>query len=648
MYDFVHKNKRLVQVILALMVLPFAFVGVDSYVRNIDNEQDIAKVAGKAITSTDFENALRQQQDQMRNILGQNFDPAMFENPEVRQQVLDGVIHQRLLSERATSLSLTAPDAELRRVILDIPAFQNDGKFSEERYKDALKGSGQTPLIFEQRLRADLAMQPMQDALARSAFVGSVQAAAFQRINEEAREVQVATITPEAYLSKVSIDEVAVRAEYDKNPDAYRAPEQMKIEYLLLSQNMLVGKTSVSTEELKAEYEKRAKEFSTPEERRASHILLNVDKDDKGKAKPDSLATMKAKAEALMKQVGSDVAKFAEVAKTESKDPGSAAQGGDLGFNARGVMVKPFDDAVFSMKAGEVRGPIETDFGVHIIRLTEIKAERARPFEEVKVQLENEMKQARASKLFSESAEKFQNRVYEEGDSFAKIAQELGLTATKTEWLTRGQVQAIGLGNQKFSQAVFSPANIATKRNLEAIDLGNNAMISARVLEHKPSAVRPFDEVKAQINTQLQRRAATEMAVKEGVEKTKLVASGKDAGLSFGPVQKLTRQSGAPGINSTLSKQTFAADISKGIAYVGAPTDAGGYSVVRVVKAVEPQPPTPDQLKSVAQRLSGQNGSDVNNAYLTALKDSIKVEMKKGVNAAKPEDAKAAGAAPKK
>jgi peptidyl-prolyl cis-trans isomerase D len=648
MYDFVHKNKRLVQIILGLMVLPFAFVGVDSYVRNIDNEQDLAKVAGKPITSVDFENALRQQQDQMRNILGQNFDPAMFENPEVRQQVLDGLINQRLLAERSTKLSLTAPDAELRRVILEIPQFQDNGKFSEERYKEALKGIGQSPLLFEQNMRASLAQQPMQDAIARAAFVGSAQAAAFQRITEEGREVQVASIAPDAYLAKVSIDEAAARAEYDKNPDAYRAPEQVKIEYLLLAQNALVGKSAVTPEEVKAEYDKRVKEFSTPEERRASHILLSVDKDDKGAAKPDSLAAAKTKAEALIKQVGSDAAKFADAAKAESKDPGSAAQGGDLGFNARGVMVKAFDDAVFGMKPGDVRGPVETEFGLHIIRLTEIKAERARAFDEVKTQLEGEMKQARASKLFSESAEKFQNRVYEEGTSFDKIAGDLGIKPTKTEWLTRTQVQAIGLGNQKFSQAVFSPANLSTKRNLEALDLGNNAMISARVLEHKPSAVRPFDEVKAQIVAQLQRRAATEMAAKEGVEKTKLLADGRDAGLTFTPVQKLTRQAPLPGVNSSLSKQVFAADIAKGMAYVGAPSDAGGYTIVRVVKASDAPASNPEQLKSIAQRLSGQASGDVNNAYLTALKDSIKVEIKKGVVDAKKTDPSATDTSPKK
>ncbi len=649
MYDFVHKNKRVVQVILALMVLPFAFVGVDSYVRNMSNEQDLARVGGQPISPVDFENALRQQQDQMRNILGQNFDPAMFDNPEVKQQVLDGIINQRLLSERASKLSLTAPDAELRRVILEIPAFQDNGKFSPERYAEALKGIGQSPLVFEQRLRQDLAMQPMQDAISRAAFVGNSQAAAFQRITEEAREVQIAVLAPDAYLAKVQVAEADVRAEYDKNPDSYRAPEQVKIEYLKLAQSDIAKGVALTADELKAEYEKRKKEFSAPEERRASHILLAVDKDDKGKLKADSLAAAKTKAEALIKQVGTDAGKFADAAKAESKDPGSAPQGGDLGFNARGVMVKPFDDAMFALKAGEVSAPIETEFGIHIIRLAEVKAERVRPFEEVRAQLENDVRQSRASKQFAESADKFQNRVYEESDSFSKLAADLKLTPVKTEWLTRGQVQAIGSGNQKFAQTVFTPANLSSKRNIEAVDLGGNALISARVLEHKPSAVRPFDEVKVQIQAQLQRKAATELVAKDGIEKTKAVAEGSaTTGLVFGAPTKVTRQAGAPGLNTALLKQVFGADSTKGPAYVGAPSDAGGYSIVRVVKSIDAEAATGDKLKGIAQRLVGQSGADVTNAYLSALKDSIKVEIKKGVNDAKKTDAAGATPAPAK
>ena len=637
MFDFVYKNKRIVQVILGLMILPFAFVGVDSYVRQMGDEKDIATVGGKGVTPAEFENSMRSQQDQMRNMLGKNFDPAMFESPEVRQQVLDGVINQRLLQAKASGLSLTVPDTELRRVILEIPSFQEDGKFSETRYDEVLKANGRTRLSFEQGLRADLAQQPLQDALARSGFASASQVTLFQQITEQGRQVQVAILSPEISLSKVKVDDGKVREEYDTKQDAYRAPEQAKIEYLQLSQAALIPSVTLTSEDVKVEYDRRVKEFSAPEERRASHILLSVDKDEKGKPKTDSQSAAKAEAEALLKQAGSSAEKFAELAKAKSKDPGSAAQAGDLGFFGRGQMVKAFDEAVFAMKPGEVRGPIETDFGFHIIRLTEVKPERVRALDEVKAQLETEIKQQRASKMFNESAEKFQNRVYEQSDSYAKLAEELKLEVKKTDWMTRSQAQAIAAGNQKFAQAVFAPASVAAKKNSEAIDLGNNSLISARVVEYKASAVRPFDEVKAQILTQLQRRAAADLTTKDGAEKLKVIAAGgTDSSLTFSPAQKLLRQGGLPGVNATLTKEIFVADVGKGPAYVGGPNDANGYTIARVLNVVEPEFANAEKIKSLGQRLVGQSGADVTNAYLTALKDSIKVTIRPGGVTSKP------------
>jgi peptidyl-prolyl cis-trans isomerase D len=360
-------------------------------------------------------------------------------------------------------------------------------------------------------------------------------------------------------------------------------------------------------------------------------VLLSFEKDDKGQPKAASKDAAKAEADVLMKQLtGATAEKFAEIAKLRSKDPGSAAQGGDLGFFGRGQMVKPFEDAVFSMKPGEVRGPVESDFGYHIIRLTDTKAERTRPLEEVRAQIESEIKTQKAGKLFNENAEKFQNRVYEQGDSYTRIAEELKLTPKKTDWLTRAQVQALAAGNQKFAQTVFSPANVAAKKNSEAIDLGNNSLISARVIEHKPSAVRPLDEVKAQISQQLQRRLATEMAAKAGAEKLAAAKSGNEAGLAFSPAQKLLRQSPLPNVNQQLAKLVFAADLTKGPTVVGGGNDAGGYTIAKVVKVVEPEAAAADKLKSLGQRLAGQVGADLTNAYLGALKEHIKVEIKKG------------------
>ena len=644
MFDFVHKNKRLVQFILALLVLPFAFVGVDSYVRNSTGEKDVATVGGESISPQDFENALRAQQQQMQRALGKNFDPAMFDNPEVRQQVLDGVVNQRLLQVTAQDMKLTAPDAQLRKVILEIPDFQDVGKFSETKYDEVLKLNGLTRMSYEQRLRGDLAQQPMQDVLGRTNFASAAQTGLFQKLTEHAREIQVATVDPAAFMALAKVDDAQVKAEYDKSPDSYRAPEQVRIEYLQLNQAALLGGVTVSADEIKGEYDKRVKEFSAPEERRASHILLSFEKDDRGQIKAASKDAARTGADAIMKLVtGATAEKFAELAKQNSKDPGSAAQGGDLGFFGRGQMVKPFEEAVFAMKAGEIRGPVESDFGYHIIRLTEVKVERTRALDELRAQIESELNQQKASKLFGESAEKFQNRVYEQSDSYARIADELKLIAKKTDWLTRSQVQALAAGNPKFAQAVFSSASVAAKKNSEAIDLGNNSLISARVLEHKASAVRPLDDVKAQISLQLQRRLASELAVKAAIEKVAAAKASNEAGLTFTPAQKLVRQSPLPNINQALSKSIFATDVSKGPAITGGANDAGGYTVVKVLKVVEPEAATPDKLKSLSQRLAGQSGGDLTTSYLGALKDRVKVVLKKGAIPEKTDKSDKAG-----
>lgn len=630
MFDFVHKNKRLVQFILALIALPFAFFGVDSYVRTMSSDKDVATVGGQAVTPQDYENAMRNQQAQMQRMLGKNYDPAMFDNPEVKQQVLEGVVNQRLLQVVGQDLKLAASDSEVDKVIANIPDFQEDGKFSEKKAAEILQANRLTVPGFRANVRNDLAMQTLQDPLGRSGFASAAQVALYQKLTEQGREVQVATLDVNAFMAQAKVDDAAIKAEYEKSPDSFRSPEQVKIEYLQLNQAAFLNSAAVSADEVKTEYDKRVKEFSAPEERRASHILLSVDKDDKGQPKAASKDAAKAEAEALLKQVGTSADTFATVAKAKSKDPGSAAQGGDLGFFGRGQMVKPFEEAVFSMKPGEVRGPIESDFGFHIIRLTEVKAERVKPLDEVKAQIEGELKQQKASKLFAENAEKFQNRVYEAGDSYTKLAEELKLEIKKTDWLSRAQVQAIAGGNQKFAQTVFAPANVAAKKNSEAIDLGNNSLISARVLEHKPSAVRPLDEVKSQIQAQLQRRAATELAAKSGAEKLALLTSGKDAGVTFAAAQKLLRQQPAPNVNQALLKSIFAADLAKGEAAVGGANDAGGYTLVKVLKVVEPEALAADKAKSLAQRLTGQSAGDLTSAYLGAVKERVKVEIKKG------------------
>lgn len=634
MFDFVYRNKRLVQVILFLMVLPFAFVGIDSYVRTSAADDALAEVDGQPILQAEFDNALRNQQEQMRQILGPNFDPRMFDSPEVRQQVFESVVNQRLIQAKTQKLRLTATDAQLQQLIREQPAFQENGQFSLARYDELLRANGLTRLSYEARLRNDLAQQAVSDPINRSGFTSAAQATLFQKLMEQAREVQVATIDPASFLAQTKVDDAAAKAEYDRSPDSYRAPEQVKLEYVLFSQAQLAPTVTVPPEEVKTQYEARKKEFSAPEERRASHILITWDKDEKGQPKADSKSAALKEAQALATQLAAaDAAAFAAAAKQKSKDPGSAEQGGDLGFFPRGQMVKAFEEAAFSLKPGEVKGPVESEFGYHIIRLAEIKPERVKPFEDVRAQIETELKQQRAAKLFAEGAEKFQNRVYEVADNYKQIAEDLKIEVKRTDWLSRAQVQAIAGGNQKFVDAVFSPASTGGKRNSEAIDLGNSSLISARVIEHRPSAVRPFEDVKPQIIAALQRKQAAELAAREGAAQLAALQAGTPSRLTFAPAQRLTRQSTLPGITSDLRRAVFGADLTKAPAYVGAANEAGGYSIVRVVKVIEPEAADANKLKSLGQRLAQQQAGDLQQAYLSALKDTVKVEIKRAGSA---------------
>ena len=359
MFDAVRNNKRIVQIFLGLIALPFAFFGVDSYVRNSGVGNDVASVGKTKITVQQFEQALRDRQDQMRQSLGPSFQPELMQRPEIRQAVLNNLIDQRLLLLEAEKNGLRVVNSVVTNAIGRIPAFQEDGKFSLERYETMLRGQGMSPQQFEANIRQDLTLQQLLGAVGESALVGSVQAEALLRIQNEERRFSELRFQPEQYAAKVKLDAAAVQKFYDENTAQFEVPEQVKAEYVLLSLDSLLAQVTVSDAEVKAWYEGRKDRFQQPEERRASHILITPEGDD---------AKAKARAEALLAELQKTPGKFAELARKHSQDPGTAQQGGDLGFFGRGMMVKSFEDTVFALKDGELSGVVKSDFGYHLLR----------------------------------------------------------------------------------------------------------------------------------------------------------------------------------------------------------------------------------------------------------------------------------------
>jgi peptidyl-prolyl cis-trans isomerase D len=626
MYDFLHRRKRTVQVILALITLPFAFFGVDYYFRDTARVGEVATVAGSRITQAEFDNTLREQQERMRQALGRNFDPAVFDDPEVRYSLLDGLIGQRLLQEQARRGRFSVSDEQLRQFISEIPAFQEGGKFSQARYEQllAMQNPPKSPVEFARDIRRELMLGPVQESIAGGNIVAKTNVERYLGLLEQQREAAVAAIDADAYLKVVRIDDAAVKAFYDANPSAFQVPEEVKLEYVTLTPDALGAQIPIDAAEVKKQYDDNARLYGKAEERQAAHILIAVKPD----ASEEEKANAKKKAVDIAAQAKKNPAQFGELAKKVSEDPGSAAQGGDLGFFARdGSMVKPFEDAVFSMKAGEIADPVQSDFGWHVIKLTAIHPAKQQSFDEVKAQIEQDLKRQKAARKFAEAAEQLQNLVYEQADSLQPVAKALNLTVQSTPSLSRAQVQALAQNNVKFVQAVFSPESLQAKRNTEAMEIAPSTLMAARVVEYKPSSLRPFDEVKAEIRRQLERKAAGELAQAAGKAKLALLQQGKEAGLTFGKPATLTRNQPQPGYPPAALPMIFQADATKLPAYAGSVNERGGYSVYRIQRVIAPAAPDAARLTALSNRVGEQMGRELAAAYVASLKAKADVKI---------------------
>jgi peptidyl-prolyl cis-trans isomerase D len=626
MFDLVTKHQRIAQVILALIMIPFAFFGVDFYFNRASGDQAVATVGGDKVTQAEFDDALRQQQARMREALGAIFDPALFDNPQVRYALVNQLVNDRLLQHEAREQRFRVSEQQLRDFISGLAPFQVDGRFSYDRYREVVQSQGMSPEMFEQRVRGDLTLAPLTDAIAGASIAPKSEVQRFIGLAEQKREVAVATIEADPFLKDVKIDDAQAKAFYDQNQAAFNTPEQVRFEYAVLNADALAAQVKVDPEEVRRAYEGNIRQYSTPEERQASHILVAV-KPDAPQAEKDAA---KKKAEELLAQAKANPNRFAELAKANSQDPGSAPQGGDLGSFTRGSMVKPFEDAVFSGKQGDIIGPVQTDFGYHIIKVTAVTPGHVRPFDEVKATIEADIKRSKAQQKFAAAADQFQNLVYENADSLAPVAKALDLTVQTSPLVTRQQAQAIAMNNQKFVDALFSPESVQAKRNTEATEVAPGTLMAGRVIEHKPSTPRPYEAVKDEIKLQLARKAASEMAQKAGQEKLAALRadkSPKDAGVTFGKPQTVGRQDVGPDFPPDGLKAVFQLDPGKVPAYAGVPTPKGGFAVYRLAKVIDAPAPEPAKLTAATQQVSEEIGRQLMSAYIAALKSGTEVKI---------------------
>jgi peptidyl-prolyl cis-trans isomerase D len=549
----------------------------------------------------------------------------MLDTPAARNQVLDGLVAQHALLAEAARTHLSVSDERVRETILGIPGLTRpDGSFDKERYKALLSAQGLSELGFESQLRRDIAIQTLPEAAASSAFLPKTVVERTVKLQEQVREVRDLVLKPADFVGQVKVTDEALRKYYDENGAAFETPESAKVEYLVLSADAMASQVSLNADDVKTYYEQNKARYSAPEERKASHILVRLERG----AKDAERKAATAKAEELLKQArgGAD---FAALAKANSQDPGSAANGGDLGYFTRDTMVKPFADAAFSMKEGELSGVVESEFGLHIIKLTGIKAGGGKPFEQVRAEIEAELRQQQATKRFTESAEQFTNTVYEQSDSLKPAAEKFKLAIQTADDVTRTGGEKLGpkspLSNPKLLAALFTDETLKNKRNTEAIEVGGNTLVAARVVDYRPAQRKPFESVLAEVRARVVDAQARRMAVQAGEARLKELRAGA-APTGFSEPKPASRAT-APVLPAPALEAVFKAPVDKLPAFVGVDLGPQGYGLYQVTRVVDPtaelvaqrQPAYQQQL---AQLVGQQDTSD----YLESLKARSKVK----------------------
>lgn len=601
-----HAQGWLAKVILGLIVITFALFGVDSYMKGDKSGGVIAEVGDVGISREELAREIQTQSDRMREALGPAFDPAVSETADFRQKVLDSLIDRKALLQEAQKFKFLAPDAYLASVLSQIPGFQQDGKFSPQRYEAVLRQNGRTPAQFENELRQAFMLEVVTSPVSLAAFPSATSLSQIARLVAQQREISWVDLPASTVASQIKVTPADVERYYAANKAEFTEPEQIRAEYLVLDRAAVAAAMTVSDQAVADYYASHAAQFGQPEERSASHILIAVDKS----ADAATRAKAKAKATELVQTLQKAPGRFAELARSESQDPGSAAQDGSLGRFGRGMMVKTFDDAVFSMKPNEIRGPVESDFGYHIIRLDAIHAAQTAPLAEVRATVADELRKQEVQKVFAGMAESFSNQVYENATSLQPAAAAAKLTVQQGTWMTAKNAPP-PFNNPTLAAALFSPESIKSKQNTEAIEVQPGTLAAARVAEHRPARLRPLAEVSQAIEAKLQAEQSTRLLTQKGEATIHTLEKGEEAGLNWSAFQVVGRQPSAV-FDAAGAKAVFRVNADKLPAYTGFTHPNGMYRIVRVSRVVEAPALDPMLLSSIESGVTqAQQRSDM-------------------------------------
>lgn len=628
MFDFVRKHTRIMQFLLFLLIVPsFVLFGIDGYSRFNEKGAAVAKVAGRDITQSEWDAAHRSEAERIRQSMP-SLDPKLLDSPEARYATLERLVRESVLAAAATDLKLTTSDARLARELQENPTIASlrgpDGRLDMERYRRLVGAQGMTPEMFEAQVRADLSTRQVLQGLTGSALASATQARVALDALLERRDVNVVRWSPSDFTARVTVGDTELEASYRRHESRYQAPEQANIEYVVLDVDTIKKSITVNEADLKAYYDQNAERLAGQEERRASHILITAPRT----AAEGERQKAKAKAEDLLAQARKAPDSFAELARKNSQDPGSASKGGDLDFFVRGAMVKPFEDAAFALKKGEFSGVVETEYGYHIIRLIDIKAPQAKSFADMKPELEEQVRKQQAQKKFQESAEAFSNGVYEQSDSLKPVAERLKLDIRTANGITRTPAPgATGpLANPKFLTALFAPDSVDKKRNTEAVETASNQLVSGRIVSYQPAKTRPFAEVKDQVRTAYLTEKGAELARQEGAAQLEKWRA-QTGEISSLPAAAVISRDQPGNLLPQILEAALKVDPAKLPVWVGVDLGDKGYAAVRVNKVIPRAVPDALTAREEAKQYAQLWAAQESRAYYNFLKERYKVQI---------------------
>lgn len=493
--------------VLGLLAIPFLFFGVESYIRDVPQDS-VAKVGDLEITVSEFQTEFARHRARMREEMGDAYDDLAINRPESRREFLENMIDERLLRLHAQKLGLEISPSALLDIIRQIPAFQVEGQFDPEFYRQRLRAVGQSPRQFEQDLRRDLLLRELPTAIATSAIVTPAEIDQWLTIQQETRQVTLVNIDSAPYRDPDGVTEAEIEAFYAENTHQFMRDERVTIEYVELDSRDMVIDLDVEEAELRQRYEAVRARYMTPERRRAAHILITEEERDFDQARELAWSLRERIAE------GQD---FAELAAEYSEDPGSARDGGDLGWIEPDVMVEAFEDVLFALEAGEVSEPVHTEFGWHLIRLVEVDPPRGMAFEEARYEILDELLEEQADDLYYELLERMVDLVYADPTSLEHLVEELNLEIATLGPITRGSGEGIA-AHGAVEAAIFSDLVLLDRQASEPIEIDRNRAVVVRAIEHEPARPRPLDAVADEIREQISRERALQAARERGEE----------------------------------------------------------------------------------------------------------------------------------